>query len=80
LIFQTPQPLRTFHIRNIKTGVEKSFCLVLIEFSWQVRVITKYPPIQGSLDGVFSETIYSLEAGRQEWSKIIGNESGWRFT
>ena len=73
-----PQP-RTYTIVHNSTGVRKSFCVKLqADFSWGVEVYTF--DSRQPIDIIeLPKQIFTLAAGRHEWSRIIGNESGWRY-
>lgn len=71
-----PQP-RTYTIVHASTGVRKSFCVKLqADFSWGVEVYTF--DSRQPCDIETTPQRFTLAAGRHEWSRIIGNESGWR--
>jgi hypothetical protein len=64
----------TYTIVHAVTGTQKAFTPKLISFLWKVEVITTHAALEGG-----ELEIFSLEEGRHEWSRIIGNDSGWRF-
>jgi len=71
---RTSRQQHTYTIVHAASGTQKAFTPKLISFLWKVEVITTHAALEG-----FELQTFSLEEGRHEWSKIIGNDSGWRF-